>query len=362
MGLQATIDDIIQSIDANRQIEEPFSFSVIGMDHPHIFGMVEGLCQAGATLHHVFDRDVKKQEKLLKAYPTAIAAESIEEVLEDSSEMIATSIIPAERAGLGLNVLKHDKHFFSAKAGFTTIEQVKQARKAVESSNKTWAIFYGERLGVESAVLAQHIVEKGLIGRVFQVTGSGPHRLKKETRDDWFFDPEQNGGILTDIGSHQIDQFLIYSGATDAKVLHSKTANYQHPEYGDWEDFGDATLLGNNGATQYVRVDWFTPDGLPTWGDGRTVLFGTDGYIELRKYVDVARSKEKDHLYIVTQTEELYVPVSGRVGKPYFYELLKDCQNGTEQAMSQEHVFRVAELAVEAQNQAVRLNGWEVEK
>ncbi|MCM2676145.1 Gfo/Idh/MocA family protein [Alkalicoccobacillus plakortidis] len=276
--------------------------------------------------------------------------------------MIATSIIPSERAVLGLQVLAHDKHFFSAKAGFTTLDQVKQAREAMKSSNKKWSIFFGERLGVESAMLAQYIVEKGLIGRVFQVTGSGPHRLNKESREDWFFDPKQNGGILTDIGSHQFDQFLIYTGATDAKVLHSKTANYQHHEYGDWEDFGDATLLANNGATQYVRVDWFTPDGLPTWGDGRTVIFGTDGYIELRKYLDVGRTTERNHLYIVTQSEELYVPVSGRVGKPYFYDLIKDCQNGTEYAMTQEHVFRVSELAVEAQEKALRLNGLEEDK
>ncbi|TSB47554.1 Gfo/Idh/MocA family oxidoreductase [Alkalicoccobacillus porphyridii] len=329
------------------------------MDHPHIFGMVEGLCQAGATLHHVYDRDKEKQKRLLEAYSTAIAAESAEQVLEDSSDMIATSIIPAQRARLGLQVLAHDKHFFSAKAGFTTKEQVQQARVAKKATNKKWSIFFGERLGVESAMLAQYIVERGLIGKVFQVTGSGPHRLKKETREAWFFDPVQNGGILTDIASHQMDQFLIYSGATDAKVLHSKTANYQHPEYGNWEDFGDATLLGNNGATQYVRVDWFTPDGLPTWGDGRTVIFGTDGYIELRKYLDVGRTTERDHLYIVTQSEELYVPVSGRVGKPYFYELLIDCQNGTDHAMTQEHVFKVSELAIEAQEQAVRLKGWE---
>ncbi|MEN0645178.1 Gfo/Idh/MocA family oxidoreductase [Alkalicoccobacillus gibsonii] len=359
MGLKETIEEIIQSFEQDRQIDQPFSFSVVGMDHGHIFGMVDGLCRAGATLHHVYDRDKAKQQKLLDKYPTAIAAKSVEQVLEDSSDMIATAIIPAERAALGMRVIAQDKHFFSAKAGFTTLEQVKQAREAVGASTKSWSIYFGERLGVESAILAEALVNEGLIGRVYQVTGSGPHRLSKEKRDDWFFDRNQNGGILIDIASHQFDQFLIYTGATDAKVMHSKTANYHHPEFEDWEDFGDATLLGNNGATQYVRVDWFTPDGLAKWGDGRTVLFGTDGYIELRKSLDVGRTSEGNHLYIVDQKEELHVRVEGRVGKPYFYDLIKDCQNGTDQAMTQEHVFRVSELAIEAQEKAVRLNGWE---
>ena len=54
------------------------------------------------------------------------------------------------------------------------------------------------------------------------------------------------------------------------------------------QDFGEA-LLRSPDVTGYIRIDWFTPDGLPTWGDGRLTILGTEGYIELRKYVDPDR-------------------------------------------------------------------------
>jgi len=86
--------------------------------------------------------------------------------------------------------------------------------------------------------------------------------FKKETYD----------GILCDIGSQQIEQFLFYSSCKDAEVLHSKVANYDNPNYPELEDYGDATLLGDNGTTQFFRVDWFTSDGLSAWGDERTFI------------------------------------------------------------------------------------------
>jgi predicted dehydrogenase len=160
---------------------------------------------------------------------------------------------------------------------------------------------------------------------------------------------------LCDIGSHQIEQFLYYTGAKDAKVLASKVANYKHKEYPELEDYGDATLVADNGATNYFRVDWLTPNGLGTWGDGRTVILGTDGYIELRKYIDVARDRRGDQLYLVNHEGERHLSLHGEVGYPFFGQLILDCLNRTENAMTQEHAFKAVELCVLAQNQAVRV-------
>lgn len=170
------------------------------------------------------------------------------------------------------------------------------------------------------------------------------------------FPKDKYGGILCDIGSHQIEQFLFYTGNKDAKVLHSKVANYNHPDYPELEDYGDATLVGENGATQYFRVDWFTPDGLGTWGDGRTFILGTDGYIELRKYIDIARDSAGDHVYLVNKDGERRFDVNGQVGYPFFGELILDCLNRTEHAMTQEHAFKAAELCLKAQEMAVRIS------
>ena len=187
------------------------------------------------------------------------------------------------------------------------------------------------------------------------MTGLGPHRLAADSRPPWFFDKERYGGILTDIGSHQIEQFLSFAGAKDARVLHSKIANFNNPEHPELEDFGDATLVADNGATCYFRVDWFTPDGLSTWGDGRTFILGTDGYIELRKYVDLAVAKGGDHLLLANHEGERKMTVAGEIGFPYFGQFIRDCIDGTDNAMPQDHTFKAAELCLTAQRDAVRI-------
>ncbi|SIQ87053.1 hypothetical protein SAMN05421578_104421 [Paenibacillus macquariensis] len=190
---------------------------------------------------------------------------------------------------------------------------------------------------------------------MLQVIGLGPHRLDAPSRPDWFFNRKQYGGILCDIGSHQIEQFLYYAGCKSAEVLHSKVANYNNAGYPELEDFGDATLVGDNGATQYFRVDWFTPEGLGTWGDGRTMILGTEGYIELRKYTDLGRLNTGDHVFWADAKGEHYEHVAGKIGFPFFGELILDCLNRTELAMTQEHAFKAAELCLIAQAQSINL-------
>jgi predicted dehydrogenase len=204
-------------------------------------------------------------------------------------------------------------------------------------------------------VFAGQLIEDNAIGRVVQVIGLGPHRLNAASRPDWFFKFDQYGGILCDIGSHQIEQFLYFTGSKDARVISSKVANYNSKMYPELEDFGDVTLVGDNGATGYSRVDWLTPSGLGTWGDGRTLILGTDGYIELRKYIDIARDPQGDQLYLVNGQGEKHFSLNGKVGFPFFGKLILDCLNRTEHAMTQEHAFKAAELCLIAQKQALRL-------
>lgn len=333
-----------------------FPFAAIGLDHGHIFGMCNGLIEAGAELRWVYDPDRAKVEKFCKTYPQVKPARSEDEVLDDESvKLVAGAAIPSDRCALGLRVMDHGKDYFCDKAPFTTLDQLASARAKTKETAKKYAVYYSERLHVEAAVYAGQLVEQGAIGRVVQVIGLGPHRLNAPSRPDWFFKKEKYGGILCDIGSHQIEQFLFYTGATDARVLHSKVANYKHKQYPELEDFGDVTLVADNGATGYHRVDWLTPDGLGVWGDGRTILLGTDGYIELRKYIDVARSKEGDQLFLVDKKGEQHLSLRGKVGFPYFGRLILDCLHRTENAMTQDHAFKAAELCLIAQRDAVRV-------
>lgn len=333
-----------------------FGFAAVSLEHGHIYGMCNGLVEAGADLKWVYDPDPVKVRAFLERFPGTPVAESETQVLEDQSIMLAAgAAVPCDRCDLGLRVQQHGKHYFTDKTPFTTGEQLELARQSVKRTGLKWYVYFSERLHVEGAVMAGKLIEEGRIGRVLQVLNIAPHRLNKEQRPAWFFQREKFGGILCDIGSHQIEQFLHYTGASDAQVLHAKVANYANPDHPEFEDFGDATLLADNGATQYLRVDWFNPDGLRTWGDGRLFIMGTNGSIEVRKYLDVARSGERDHVFLVTGEKEEYISAAGKTGFPFFRQFVLDCLNGTEHSMTQQHVFKAAELCLEAQRVAVRI-------
>lgn len=330
-----------------------FIFAAIALDHGHIYGMCQGLLDAGASLQKVFDPDPEKMKAFQNKFPSVQIATSESEILEDPSiHLVAAAAIPSKRSELGNRVMRHGKDYFTDKTPFTTLEQLEETKRICKETKQKYMVYYSERLHVESAVYAGQLIEAGAIGEVIQVTGFGPHRLNAPSRPDWFFKKEYYGGILCDIGSHQIEQFLFYTGNKDASVLHSKVANYTSTDYPELEDYGDATLVGENGASHFFRVDWHTPDGLGVWGDGRLFLIGTKGTIEIRKYIDVAKDTTGDHLYLVNDDGEQHFSVQGKVGFPFFGELILDCLHRTEHAMTQEHAFKAAELCLIAQKQA----------
>jgi predicted dehydrogenase len=327
-----------------------FPFAAVGLDHGHIYGMCNGLTEAGAELRWAWDPDPAKAGKLLAAFPGAKAARSKQEVLDDPDvRLVASSCIPSRRCALGLEVLGHGKDYFVDKAPVTALGQLELAKAKVAETGRKYAVYYSERLHSECSIYAGDLIEEGAIGRVLQVIGLGPHRLNAASRPDWFFRKAEYGGILIDIGSHQIEQFLHFAGAKDARVSSARVANYNNPDWPELEDFGDAALTADNGATSYFRVDWLTPDGLSAWGDGRALILGTTGYIELRKYLDIARDAESDQLYLVNGKGEQRIPTAGTVGFPFFGKLLRDCLERTETAMTQEHAFKAAELCLLAQ-------------
>jgi predicted dehydrogenase len=333
-----------------------FKFAAVALDHGHINGQCNGLIEAGGELRWVFDPDPRKVEAFRKTFPQAEIGKSLKQILEDPEiRLIAAAAVPSERGPLGVQVMRAGKHYFTDKAPFTELAQLTEARKVAAETGKKYMVYYSERLHVECAVFAGDLIEQGAIGRVVHVLGLGPHRLSAAARPAWFFKKTKYGGILCDIGSHQIEQFLFYSGASDATVTSARVANYANKEYPELEDFGDASLMADNGATSYFRVDWLTPDGLRTWGDGRTIILGTKGYIEMRKYIDVTREAGGDQLFLVNQAGEQHFALGGKVGFPFFGRLILDCLQGTETAMSQEHAFKAAELCLKAQAVAQRI-------
>jgi predicted dehydrogenase len=333
-----------------------FPVGVIGLDHGHIYGMGNGLAEAGADIALVFDPDPAKVENFLAAFPQAKAARAQEEILESGSiKLVASACVPDRRADLGIAAMEHGKDYFTDKPPCTSFAQVDAARAKCAETGKKYAVYYSERLHVEAAVFAENLIAEGAIGRVVQVLTLAPHRISLAQRPEWFFHKERCGGIITDLGCHQIEQFLFYSGSKTATLQSSQTANYNFKQYPDFEDFGAASFVGDSGATGYMRVDWLTPDGLGAWGDGRSFILGTEGYIELRKYIDIARSKEGDQVYIVDHKGERSICAAGQTGFPFFGRLIRDCLDRTSAAYDQDTFFNAIELAITAQTAAIRV-------
>ena len=326
-----------------------FVFAAIGLDHGHIHGMTGGLASAGGTLRWVYDPDPAKVAAFVEQHPGVQVARNETEVLDDPEvRLVAGAAVTSERCALGLRVMEAGKDYFTDKAPLTTLEQLQAAREATARTGQKYAVYYSERIHVEAAVLAGQLIERGAIGRVIQVQGLGPHRLGTG-RPDWFFEKEKYGGILCDIGSHNFEQMLHFAGAKGGEVAYSAIGNFAHPQHPGLDDFGEASIVMDNGASGYCRVDWFTPDGLRTWGDGRTFILGTEGYIELRKYINIGTDDGAGNVFLVNGEGERHIQADGTVGYPFFGQLILDCLERTENAMTQEHAFAAAELSVRAQ-------------
>lgn len=335
--------------------EPRIRFSVIGINHGHIYGQVEAVLEGGGEFVSYYAKEPELLEPFAKAFPQAKLVKNEKEILEDESiHLVLSSIIPDQRAPLGIKVMKHGKDYMADKPGITTLEQLEEVRRVQKETGRIYSIMFSERLRNKATVKAGELAKAGAIGNVIQTIGLGPHRMSPERRPDWFFDRDRFGGIIGDIGSHQLDQFLFFTGTTEAEVIASQIGNLHHPQYPKFEDFGDLMVRGN-GGTGYVRVDWFTPDGLNSWGDGRLTILGSEGYMEVRKNIDIAGRDGGDHLFLVDQNKTQYIDCSN-VELPYGEQLVNDVINRTETAMRQEHVFLATELALKAQKQAKRVN------
>jgi predicted dehydrogenase len=329
-------------------------FAAIGLNHAHIYGQTRLMLRAGAELVSFYAPEPDLVTQYSQAFPQARLAGSQAEILEDPAiHLVLSAGIPCERAPLGIEVMRHGKDYMSDKPGFTTLEQLAAVRQVQAETGRIYSICFSERFEVPAAVKAGELVQAGAIGKVVQTIGLGPHRINVPSRPAWFFERDKYGGILTDIASHQVDQFLFYTGSKRAEVVAAQVGNFKYPQFPELEDFGDVVLRGN-GGTGYVRVDWYTPDGLGTWGDGRLTILGTEGYIELRKYIDVAGRPGQNHLFLVDQKSTQHIDCS-QVELPYGKQLAADILNRTQTAMPQEHCFLASQVALEAEIKATRL-------
>jgi predicted dehydrogenase len=325
-------------------------FAAIGLNHSHIGGLIAAVTRGGGELVAFFAKEPELATAFAKRYPSAKLARSEREILEDPSiQLVVSAAIPNERAPLGIEVMRHGKDYLVDKPGTTSLEQLADVRRVQAETKRIYAVLI-ERHEHKATTKAAELVKAGAIGQVIQTVSLGPHRMNPDSRPPWFFKREQYGGILCDIASHHIDQFVFFTGSTEAEIVASQAGNVHHPQYPELEDFGDVMLRGNAGVG-YVRVDWFTPGGLDVFGDGRLTILGTDGYIEVRKSVDIAGRPGDNHLFLVDNKSPRYIDCRD-VALPYGERLVNDVLNRTETANTQQQTFLAMELALTAEKNA----------
>jgi len=331
-------------------------FAVCGMSHDHIYGMIGAVTRGGGEFVAAWASEPDKLATFKQRFPNVKIAASQEEIIDDPAiQLVLSSQVASERAPLGVRAMRHGKDFLADKPGITTLAQLAEVRKTIAETKRIYGIMYSERLEVKAAVYAGVLVQQGAIGKVIQTINIAPHQIVQghgdagggTGRPEWFWDPALYGGILCDIGSHQVDQFLFYTGSKQAEVVESQIANVRHPNRPHFQDFGDMVLRGDRGLG-YVRLDWFTPDGLGTWGDGRLFILGTDGYIEIRKYTDVAVKKQGNNLFIVDNKQARYIDCNA-MPLPFGQQFVDDIVNRTHTAQDQDQCLLAAELVIKAQ-------------
>ena len=322
---------------------------VLGIDHGHIFGMLGHMLRAGCACERWWSEGHAVTEtKFVEVFDSLERVQDRRRILEDASiDMVLISAVPADRAALAIEAMEAGKDVMVDKPGCTTLDQLAALREVQARTGRIWTVNFSERFEVPAVTRADELVRHGAIGRVVHTVGLGPHKQNLATRPDWYFDRARFGGILCDIGSHQIDQFLHFTSSETATIAHALVENTTMPEHPGFQDFGEIVLRSDSGHG-YIRVDWFTPDGLPTWGDGRLFIQGTEGQIELRKYTDIGRPHKTNSLFLVNGDRNDIIDCSD-AGLPYFERLIADVRDRTETAVSQAHTFLTTQLALEAQ-------------
>jgi len=329
----------------------PFKLGVLGIDHGHIFGMLSNMLAQGCTCSQWWtDGAPVTQAKFTEMFDLEKVADR-RAILDDPDvAMVLISAVPAGRATLAIEAMEAGKDVMVDKPGCITLDELSAIRDCQQRTGRIWTVNFSERFEVPAVTRATELVSQGAIGRVIQTVGLGPHKQNLKTRPDWYFDRTRFGGILCDIGSHQIDQFLHFTGSDNATIAHALVENTTMPDHSGFQDFGEIVLRSERGHG-YVRVDWFTPDGMPTWGDGRLFIQGTEGQIELRKYTDIGRPHVTNSLFLVNGAENTLIDCND-AGLPYFAALVADVQDRTETAVAQSHTFTVMDLAIQAQMKA----------
>jgi predicted dehydrogenase len=326
-------------------------FAAIGLNHGHIYDQVACMLAAGCELCAFCVEEDELATTFASAFPQASRVTDRRRILEDASiQLVLTAAIPSERADIAIQAMRHGKDVMTDKPGAITLEQLDELRRVQAETGRIFSVYYEGRLESRAVTKACDLVGEGAIGSFLHLTALAPHAIRRSQRPQWFFDPKRGGGIIADLATHSCDQFLVLAGTLDARATFARTDNRTNLDITQFRDFGEVCLATETAAA-YIRLDWLTPAGLPVYGDGRLFIVGSSGTIEVRDCIDLATGRPGQELFLVDSQGIQRVQCSS-VALPYGRQLVADILDRTQTAMTQEHCFRVAELALQAQAMA----------
>jgi predicted dehydrogenase len=338
--------------------EDKIRFAIIGLDHNHAYNHARLLLDAGAELAAVYSDEPEDVAAFNQTYPDC-PVKSMEAIFEDRTiDVIGGSAKPTDRAGISVKAMQHGKDVLADKPAVINLEQLAEIERVRHETGRLWRFYSNEHWDRRCTIKAGELVAQGAIGRVVQTTGFGPHTPRMPTRPRWFSDRRISGGIIGDIGAHQIEQFLFFTGSNTASIVTSATGNFGHPDYPEFEDYGEATLEGDGGIG-WFRVDWYGPESIRVPGDIRLFVLGTEGYMEMRKYIDVAGPQGAEHLYVANKDGARLIDTR-EVQLDFGARFLADVRDCTETSITQERSFLIVRLATEAQLHARRVGAREL--
>jgi predicted dehydrogenase len=330
-------------------------FAVIGLSHVHIVAMTHALLNVPGVSCGGFAPEETPIAKGFAGLYRDLPHRSRDELLGDPSiDLILCADVYGHRASVLLAALEAGKHVFVDKPAVTTLDELEAVERAVKVSGKLVFVYFGERLGNPLCVKARQLLSEGRIGRPVNFIGLGPHKLSIEHRPPWMFDPRLYGGILNDIAVHQVELFC---WLTRQKIVgfRSRVGNFATPQYPAFEDFGDVSFEGDGGTAGYARVDWLSPDALPTWGDIRQFLVGTEGTMEIRSTINLGSQDPKPVLLLTTRSgapEQIGVSDVDTAWAP---QLVADIRDGVNRLTPHEETFAALRTVLLMQQRAERI-------
>lgn len=255
--------------------------AMAGLAHGHGVGFLgSALNLGGVSVTGFYDDENPANAQEASKQFNAPVYSNLDELLQNSgANTLITAAINSSKADIIVKAIDTGLNIISDKPLVTTMEDLNRITDALErNKNVKLYLMLSERYN-PVLVTAKKLIDAGEIGQIVSIINMRPHRLKPEGRPAWMFDSSLYGGIINDLGVHDIDIATYLSGSDVQEILAASTSNMRYTEFDDFNDNGEAMLRLKNGCIVFILESWLTPEKYPHHGEMKFIVHGTKGQI-----------------------------------------------------------------------------------